>query len=83
MKNLFFLLTCTLFLSCTKLPATPSTSTAEEKRNSNTELKDIKRCVCVQMWMPVCGKDKKTYSNACFADCAGVDYSMGSCEQTE
>jgi len=80
MKNFLFLLICTLFLSCTKLPLS---STTEEKKNPITTPKEIKRCVCVQMWMPVCGKDKKTYSNACFADCAGVEYSMGSCEQTE
>ena len=28
--------------------------------------------VCIILWNPVCGKDGKTYSNACFAKLAGV-----------
>lgn len=29
--------------------------------------------VCIALWNPVCGKDGKTYSNACFAKMAGVE----------
>lgn len=32
-----------------------------------------KPCVCSQDMKPVCGKDGKTYSNACKAACAGVE----------
>ena len=39
-------------------------------------------CICVQLWMPVCGENGKTYSNACFADCARVKYTQGSCTKT-
>jgi len=39
-------------------------------------------CICVQLWMPVCGENGKTYSNACFANCARVKYTQGSCTKT-
>lgn len=40
--------------------------------------------VCITLWDPVCGKDGKTYSNACFAKLAGaeVDYN-GKCKEKE
>lgn len=39
---------------------------------------------CITLWDPVCGKDGKTYSNACFAKVAGVeiDY-QGACREEE
>ncbi|MCD6500808.1 hypothetical protein J7K42_02200 [bacterium] len=41
-----------------------------------------KKLVCVTLWDPVCGKDGKTYSNACFAKVAGVEIAhKGVCEQ--
>jgi hypothetical protein len=40
--------------------------------------------LCITLWEPVCGKDGKTYSNACFAEVAGVkiDY-KGVCKGKE
>merc|ERR1712032_829882 len=32
-----------------------------------------KACACPKILKPVCGKDGKTYSNACLAKCADVD----------
>ena len=39
-------------------------------------------CVCFLSYDPVCGDDGQEYSNSCFAECAGVTYSSGTCPQT-
>jgi len=40
--------------------------------------------VCITLWDPVCGKDGKTYSNACFAKMAGVEIDYkGKCKEKE
>jgi len=37
-------------------------------------------CLCTEQYAPVCGCNNKTYSNSCFAECAGiVDYTNGPC----
>ena len=36
-------------------------------------------CVCTQEYSPVCGEDKVTYSNPCYAGCASVKYTQGAC----
>lgn len=57
---------------------------AEEIKNQNKETKDLtikaKDCVCIKMWMPVCGSDFKTYGNSCEANCRGVSFTQGECQ---
>jgi len=44
----------------------------------------VREQACITIWDPVCGKDGKTYSNACFAKLAGagIDY-KGECKTAE
>ncbi len=40
--------------------------------------------VCITLWDPVCSKDGKTYSNACFAKLAGAEIAYkGKCKEAE
>lgn len=59
--------------------AQPSISVKSETPEPTKAKIDMKNCVCVQLWMPVCGENGKTYSNSCFANCAGVKFVQGSC----
>ncbi len=52
--------------------------TTETAKQSDLK-EQAKRCVCAQIWLPVCGTDNKTYSNACSANCAGVKFKAGNC----
>lgn len=47
-------------------------------------LKPEKPKVCITLWDPVCSKDGKTYSNACFAKLAGAEIAYkGKCKEVE
>lgn len=41
--------------------------------------KDDANCVCIEIYDPVYGDDGKTYSNSCYAECAGVNYCQEDC----
>lgn len=79
--SLFFVLA-----SCTATPTTVTTVTTSEDLEkevltNETTLQKASSCICVKMWIPVCGKNKKTYGNACEADCAGVKFTNGACAE--
>ncbi|MFT4759797.1 MAG: hypothetical protein ACI9LN_001763, partial [Saprospiraceae bacterium] len=39
-------------------------------------------CACIEIFQPVCGDDGNQYSNFCFAECEGVNFTEGACEIT-
>ena len=88
------LILCSLFViltSCTAAPTAPAANSNEQEKVQTeaapSEAKAMKgkakSCICTKMWMPVCGENKKTYGNSCEADCAGVKYTVGACEETK
>jgi hypothetical protein len=71
MKKLIYILPIALFaFQCDKASDDQTNCTAIENAD----------CICTQEYAPVCGCDDITYSNACGAECAGVEYTDGACK---
>jgi hypothetical protein len=97
MKKLILCSLYVILTSCSVAPTSESTQTApsieqnkEEMEQAASDTKPAQSikgkagsCICVKLWMPVCGANKKTYGNACEADCAGVKYTGGACAETK
>lgn len=91
------LILCSLFViltSCTAAPTAPAANSVSSEPVQTEAIKEdakpaqamkgkAKSCICAKLWMPVCGENKKTYGNACEADCAGVKYTGGACAETK
>ena len=83
MKKLLYILPLILLLiSCDKPePLTTEVDNTDTTTvDSNTCIAQTdSNCICIEIYEPVCGCDSITYSNSCFAACAGVEYTTGAC----
>ncbi len=85
MKNILALSFLVLLTACSATPpaTTPAVTPNETVIPAAETTVDTaaKACMCVKIYMPVCGENKKTYGNSCEADCAGVKYTQGECKE--
>lgn len=78
--KLVFYTFITLAIFLTSSCATKSEVLAPKKTEESMKtVPALKNCICIKMYMPVCGSDNITYGNACEADCKGVSFTQGAC----
>ncbi len=61
------------------VPYFPMSTYCFDLQDDLTDRTFIYECDCTFMYEPVCGENGQTYINACYAQCAGVDYIAGDC----
>ncbi|OUR95289.1 hypothetical protein A9Q84_15730 [Halobacteriovorax marinus] len=77
MKYLLILLPLSFYSCSTDVVKAPSkNSKVMSKKNSK---KEIKSCICMEIYQPVCARDGTTYANACEASCQGLSFKNGEC----
>jgi Kazal-type serine protease inhibitor domain len=76
-----------MLLGCTLISCKKTNMAAQEQAGRNPVAnilcmgKPIKGVNCLDVYRPVCGCNGVTYSNACYANIAGVkSYTEGTCE---
>ncbi len=70
MKNIFALLLAFLFISCDDEDSSTPCQLSEKDEDM----------ACIEIYQPVCGCNKETYSNSCYAERDGVtSWSEGEC----
>jgi len=57
---------------CTLVLAAASFSTLSLVGASETEARPFRPCICLDVWQPVTCSNGVTYSNQCYANCAGA-----------
>lgn len=83
LRSSFYLLILTLFLSaCGQDPQSFEGSRfgAGAQSLSGPESERGIACSCAFHYDPVCGVNGLTYTNSCVANCEGVDYRSGECQ---
>lgn len=74
-KSLIILVLLLTVSNCT------STKTQNKPEPTPVIKAPLGHTMCIALWLPVCGKDGKTYSNSCNAQNAGVEYTQGECNK--
>ncbi len=58
-------------------------SKVSSTRSTSSSQSAAVTCPCTNNANPVCGSDGVSYTNSCFANCAGVNFVMGACVTNE
>jgi hypothetical protein len=84
MKFIFIFSLITLSACSSEVSNKEISKKVESKKNeevANPIIKKAGSCLCAQIFLPVCGENGQTYSNACAANCAQVKYKAGACNE--